>query len=92
MSDEQGRDLPALANQPEVDQHLEWIWQAFWDLIGDRQIGLSEGPIMWASVDAYARRHQIRDDRFDRLFGLLRRMDGAYLKARMPNKTPGKTE
>lgn len=92
MSDEQGRDLKALAEQPELELHLEWVWQAFWDLVGDRQIGLSEGPIMWVSIEAYGRRHQIHGDRFDRLFAMLRRMDSAYLRARAPKKTDGKTK
>lgn len=37
---------------------------------------------MWTSIDAYARRHRLRDDRFDRLLFLLRQMDRAYLGAR----------
>ena len=91
MSDEQGRDLKALADQPETDDHLVWVYRAFWDLCGDRQVGFGEGPIMWISVDAYARRHRIRDDQFDRLWMLLQRMDRAYLKERADQaKKPSK--
>lgn len=87
MSDEQGHDLKALASRPDLLDHLEWVWQAFLDLNGDRQLGFGQGPIMWLSIDAYARRHRVKDERFDRLVSLLGRMDAAYLKATAP-KTP----
>jgi hypothetical protein len=86
MSDEQGHDLNALASRPELFEHLEWIWQAFWDLSSDRQIGFGQGPIMWISIDAYARRHRVKDERFDRLLSFLRRMDTDYLAATAAKK------
>lgn len=45
---------------------------------------------MWLSIDAWARRHRVKDDRFDRLATLIRRMDNAFLKATAPTKTPDK--
>ncbi len=80
MSEESGTTLKALADRPEIEPQLEWLWEAFWDLSGDRQIGFSAGPIMWASIDAYARRHRIVGDSFDRLASLLRQMDREYLQ------------
>lgn len=88
MSDEQGFDMKALANRVEVEEHLEWAWTAFWDLNSDRQIGFGgSGPIMWVSIDAYARRHRIREERFDRLVSFLRAMDSVWSKY-LDDKTP----
>lgn len=62
----------------------EWehfYWTAFLDLSGDRSVGMGgAGPIMWASVDAYARRHRIDGDAFDRLLTIIKALDAEYLK------------
>lgn len=92
MSDEQGRDLNALATRPELAEHLQWAWQAFWDLNGDRQVGFGQGPIMWVSIDAYGRRYRYRDERFDRLVVLIKRMDSAYLTETASSKPSDKSK
>lgn len=80
MSEEGGTTLKALADRPELEPQLEWLWDAFWDLSSDRQVGFSAGPIMWASLDAYARRHRINGAIFNRFVSLLRKMDREFLK------------
>jgi hypothetical protein len=93
MSAEEGRDLRALADRPEVEPHLQWVWRAFWDLQGDRQLGFGGfGPIMWASINGYGRRGRITDDRFERLVTMIRCMDREWLKAaeKPQEQKPGK--
>lgn len=83
MSSEEGADLKALANRVDAEPHLQWVWRAFRNLNGDRQIGIDgAGPIFWSSIDAYARRYRIKGDRFERLVDLIRAMDDEWLTAR----------
>jgi hypothetical protein len=68
-----------LLQQPDLSPHLERAWTAFWDLNGDRQLGFgSAGAIMWASIDAYARRYRITGSAFDQMQFLIRSMDNEY--------------
>lgn len=83
MSSEEGADLKALANRVDAEPHLQWVWKAFHDLNGDRQIGIDGvGPIFWSSIDAYARRYRITGDRFDQLVRLIKAMDSEWLTVR----------
>ena len=71
-----------MVDRPRVAEHLAWVYQAFWDLHGDRQIGAmgGVGQIPFASIDRYAARSCVDDgDDFTRFMALLRRIDGEYL-------------
>ena len=72
--------LPFLENQPELDEHLGFVWRAFSALSSDRQLGMSMGPIPWAAIDRYARRFGIAGlDEFEIFAALICAMDAAYL-------------
>jgi hypothetical protein len=81
LAEEEGKLPQALADKPEIPVHLAFVWRAFGDLAGDRQLGAAGmvGPLMFTAIDRYAERHGITDpDSFDRFVLLLRAMDDAY--------------
>jgi len=58
----------------------ERVWEAFWHLTTDREIGMGVGPVPWTAMDRYAARHAIDDpDDFDEFVELITAMDQAYL-------------
>jgi len=51
---------------------------------------MAEGPIPWMAIDAYASRHQMNEDDYDRFFALIRALDAEYLRYReRKRKTKG---
>ena len=43
---ERGREAPdEFYDRPEVEPHLTWLWNAFWELGTERQLGMAVGPI-----------------------------------------------
>jgi len=76
-------DLPFLANREDPDEALHFVWDAFWNLTTDRQVGFATGPIPWTAIDRYADRHQLHAvDSFERFHALIRAMDSTYLEHR----------
>lgn len=82
IAKETGETPKALRQMVEVEEHLCFMWNAFWALSGDRQIGATGGVsrIPFVSIDRYAARRGI-DDRgaFDRFHLMLTRMDAAFI-------------
>ena len=59
-----------------VQEHLQFVWRAYGALRTDRQIGMDVGPIMFSSIDRYARRYAIHDiEEFERFMTLIRALD-----------------
>lgn len=53
---------------------------AFWELSSDRQVGMAAGPIMFSSIDTYARRYMIDDpEEFELLVQMIRVCDKVFL-------------
>jgi hypothetical protein len=78
---ERGREAPAeFYNQPEVEPHLVWLWNAFWELGTERQLGMTIGPIPGSKIREY-----LRDDLdlygadYDRAKAIIRKADDAYV-------------
>jgi|SRR4051812_19345985 hypothetical protein len=61
---------------PVLGRGLAFIYSAFWALGSDRQV--EQGPIPFASIDAFARRYGIDGDAFERFRLLIVRLDNAY--------------
>jgi hypothetical protein len=81
IAEEEGRVPAALEEQPDIPDHLQFVWEAFWRLSPDRQIGFSVGPIPFTAIDRYAVRFGPEDvDAFDRLFELIRAMDVEFVR------------
>ena len=72
----------AIANKPVIQEGLGFYWEAFAELTSDRGLGMAEGPIRWTAINAYAYRHGLWGDDFDRLVVIIRCMDGVYLNTR----------
>ena len=72
----------AIANKPVIWEGMGFYWQAFTELTSDRAIGMAEGPIRWTAINAYAYRHGLWGDDFDRLVTIIRCMDDVYLDVR----------
>lgn len=72
--------LDKLPAAPELRMGLELYYGAFWDLSTCRPIGMSEGPISWLSIDAYATARGLDEEQRDDLHHHIRFMDRAYLE------------
>jgi hypothetical protein len=74
--------IKGLNSRPEIPAYLEFIWEAFWQLSGDRQYGAmgGVGPIPFSSLDRYADRYGVSDpDQFDSFVVMIRALDVAYI-------------
>lgn len=79
----EGQIIPDLKSRVDPAPHLVVHWNAFWELSTERQIGMGLGPIPWTAIVAYARELRFDDDdERERFRGLIRAMDGEYLKWR----------
>jgi hypothetical protein len=79
--------LKAFEMRPGIGPHLQFVWNAFWelssgrpsDVIGER---LWLKPIPFSAVDDYAQRFGPEGvEHFARFLKLIRRLDGVYLSA-----------
>lgn len=69
--------------RPDFGPSLDFIWDAFWILSSDRSLGMSEGPIPFASINRFAQRYGLDDlASFDEFSALIRGLDREYLKIR----------
>lgn len=71
------QDIPDSLIPPDLHDVEEYIWDAFWELSTDRQVGMGPGPIPHTSIQRMA-------GEFSALGGktfqhLIRAMDVAYL-------------
>lgn len=62
---------------PELSASLLLIYQAFWELSTDRQIGMAPGPIPAASIERHTAGWP--DDDAESFRFIIREMDRAYL-------------
>ena len=77
-----GERVQALQDFTAVWPHLQHVMDAFWDLCADRG-GDGSGPMLFASIDAYAKRYRIGDrdpEEFRAFSTMLRAMDAVWLK------------
>jgi hypothetical protein len=81
---EEGEIPRALLEKPEIPLHLGFVWRAFWDLNGDRAVGLGgAGPIPFTAIDRYAERFGIVGaEAFERFVLPIRGTDGEVLNVR----------
>lgn len=86
---ETGKRPKALTSQPTIDESLRLLWNAFWELTGDRPYGALglPGAIPFTAIDRYAARYGFDDkDEFARFHQLIRRMDASFI-AQMSERT-----
>jgi len=76
-----GRDAPPeFYDRPEIEPHLTWLWQAFWELGTERQLGMVVGPIPILKIREYLRDElDLHDTEYDRAKAIIRRIDDAYV-------------
>lgn len=56
------------------------IWNAFWELSTERQVGFGVGEIPFRAIVTYADRYGVHDlDAFDEFRALIRAMDDVFL-------------
>lgn len=80
---EAGTIPKALLLKPDLPEHLDDVWHAFWALSGDRSYGGlgGVGPIPFVAIDRYAERFGVAPgDDFVRFHALLKRMDATFLE------------
>ena len=78
---ERGREAPAeFHDRPEVEPHLTWLWNAFWELGTERQLGAAVGPIPGSKIREYLRDEmELTGTDYDRAQAIIRRADDAYI-------------
>lgn len=76
-----GRDAPdAFYDRPEIEPHLVWLWNAFWELGTERQLGMTAGPIPGSKIREYLRDElDLYGAEYDRARAIIRKADDAYL-------------
>ena len=76
----EGDEDTPLADKPEIETHLLWIYNAFWALHGDRHQGMGRaGKLPFLAIDRYAERYGIDGDLFEYFHDLLTRLDAAFM-------------
>jgi len=78
---ERGREAPdAFYDRPEIEPHLTWLWNAFWELGTERQIGMAVGLIPVLKIREYLRGEmELFGAEYDRAKAIIRRIDDAYV-------------
>ena len=78
---ERGRDAPdGFYDRPEIEPHLVWLWNAFWELGTERQLGMAVGPIPASKIREHLRDEmELTGAEYDRARAILRKADDAYL-------------
>jgi hypothetical protein len=80
MVDKGREPPPQYFEQPDVPLHLHGIWDAFFELTTERQIGMAAGPIPASIIKRYgAGEYGLEGDELDRFYRIIGRMDGEYL-------------
>ena len=77
---EKGREAPAeFYDRPEVEPHLTWLWNAFWELGTERQFGTVVGPIPGSRIREYLRDElELDGTDYERARAIIRKADDAY--------------
>ena len=78
---DKGREAPAeFHDRPEVEPHLLWLWNAFWELGTERQLGMTVGPIPASKIREYLHDELDLDGAdYERTRAIIRKADDAYL-------------
>jgi len=78
---ERGREAPAeFYDQPQIEPHLTWLWNVFWELGTERQLGMVIGPIPISKIREYLRDElELHDADYDRARAIIRKADNAYV-------------
>lgn len=75
------RQFPEFIREaPDLYLGLEFFYGAFFDLTGDRHIGMGPGPIPWSSIVDYASIAGLDELETDDLLYFVRKMDHEYLR------------
>lgn len=84
-------EVPAIENMPHLDEHLVFIWDAFWVLSSSRTAAFgSLMPIPITEIEAYTRLYRIIDfDEQDQFVSTIRAIDDGYLS--LVNKKSGES-
>jgi len=78
---ERGRKAPdGFYDRPDVEPHLTWLWNAFWELGTERQLGMTVGPVPGSKIREYLRDELDLDAAdYERARAIIRKADNAYL-------------
>lgn len=76
----EGRTVPAgFRDRPELPEDLTFVWEAFWHLHTERQLGMGgQGPIPRSAILLYAGSFGMGSDETRWFAGLIAAMDDAY--------------
>ena len=68
-----------IANAPYLELGLDLYLSAFFELEGDRQIGMGIGPIPWNVVNQYAKAYHFDEEQSTKLHRYIKALDAVYL-------------
>lgn len=72
--------IPEDAAPPELPEHLGFYYEAFFTLCKDRSYGFAPGPIPWSSIERYAEKNYLDEERTEALHHYIGTMDLAWAK------------
>jgi len=76
-----GLDPHALDGEPDLDQSLDWVYDAFWRLSSCRGVGMAPGRVHWTAIMQYAGHCEIDDPgEVDDFVDLIFALDAEFLK------------
>ena len=65
---------------PRSSRISTWLWNAFWELGTERQLGMSVGPIPGSKIREYLRDEmELTGAEYDRARAIIRKADDAYV-------------
>ena len=79
FNSEQGAIPQSLLDEPELMPGLHMIYNGFWNISTDRQVGMSLGPLPHTAIREYAKEYNLPEEDADDFRRLVRAMDGFYL-------------
>lgn len=76
-----GEPIPErIKNAPKLESSLGFYYDAFFDLMSERQIGFGEGPIPTTAILRYSKHYELNSEEEADLLFFVRELDNAYLE------------
>lgn len=75
------RPVPTeIQNAPKLKPELAFFIEAFFDLVGDRNNGFSQGVVPWTAMKAYADHYELDWETSEKLFFFIKRLDSVTME------------
>lgn len=80
-----GVNVPMMQDCPQLDRQQELAMLVWRDLCGERQIGMSVGPIPWRAIVQWCDRYMVQDSEY--VIELVQAIDAEFLSTDATGKS-----